>query len=113
MVARNPLLTTPPYQVEQALKVLGANLRTARLRRNLSLEEVAEKIGVGRHAVAAAEKGKPSTGAAIYAAILWTLGLVDQLADVAAPERDEEGKTLALARERIRARATEGLSDDF
>ena len=46
MVARNPLLSAPPYQVEQALKRLGANLRTARLRRNLSIQEIAEKIGV-------------------------------------------------------------------
>ncbi len=78
MVARNPLLTAPPYEVEMSLKTLGANLRTARLRRNLSLQQVAEKVGVGRHVVSSAEKGKPSTGIAIYAAILWALGLIDQ-----------------------------------
>jgi len=113
MTARNPLLTAPPYQVEQTLKRLGANLRTARLRRNLSLQDLAEKIGVGRHAVSAAEKGKPSTGVAIYAAILWALGLIDQLAEVADPVRDTEGLTLAISRERSRAGATKGLSDDF
>jgi hypothetical protein len=32
MAARNPLLAAPPYEVEQALKTLGANIRTARLR---------------------------------------------------------------------------------
>jgi transcriptional regulator with XRE-family HTH domain len=37
--------------VEQALKRLGANLRTARLRRNLTLRAVAEKIGTGARAV--------------------------------------------------------------
>ena len=71
MSTRNLLLSAPPYPVEQALKSLGTNLRTARLRRNLSLEDVAAKIGVGRHVVAAAEKGKPSTGIAIYAGLLW------------------------------------------
>ena len=113
MTARTPLLTSTPYAVEQALKTLGANIRTARLRRNLSLQEVAEKIGVERHTVSAAEKGKPSTGIAIYAATLWVLGLIDQLAEVAEPARDEEGTTLSLSRERSRARASTGLSDDF
>ena len=113
MSARNPLLTAPPYPVEHTIKTLGANLRTARLRRNLTLQNIAEKIGVERHAVSAAEKGKPSTGIAIYAAMLWALGLIDQLADVADPSRDEEGSALALSRERMRAGAPKGLDDAF
>ena len=51
MPARNTLLLAPPYPVELALTELGANLRTARLRRNLTVEEVAQKIGAGRRAV--------------------------------------------------------------
>jgi len=39
MVAKNPLLQAPPYQVEQALKRLGENLRLARNRRKLTIEE--------------------------------------------------------------------------
>jgi transcriptional regulator with XRE-family HTH domain len=113
VTARNKLATAPPYQVEQTLQRLGANLRTARLRRNLTLEDVAEKIGTGRRAVADAEKGKASTGVGVYAAMLWALDLLDQLDLVAAPERDEEGQTLALARERARARPRTELSDDF
>ena len=34
MTAKNTLVMAPPYPVEQAIKRLGANLRTARLRRN-------------------------------------------------------------------------------
>ena len=113
MVASSPLLRAPPYQVERALKLLGANLRTARLRRNRSIAEVAEKIGVGRHVVSAAEKGKASTGIAIYAAMLWSLGLLDQLADVADPDRDDEGKTLEKSRQRSKAGVSKGLTDDF
>ena len=113
MTARNKLLTAPPYAVEQAMKRLGANLRTARLRRNLTIADMAEKIGTGDRAVADAEKGKPSTGIAVYAAMLWALGLLDQMADVAVPEKDEEGQTLALSRERARARPKAGLNNDF
>ena len=43
MTARNKLLAAPPYLVEQTLERLGANLRTARLRRHLTIEDVAEK----------------------------------------------------------------------
>ena len=113
MAARNKLLTAPPYPVEQTLKRLGANLRTARLRRNLTIDDMAEKIGTGHRAVSDAERGKPSTGIAIYAAMLWAVDLLDQLAEVAVPEKDDEGQTLALSRERARARPKTGLDNDF
>ena len=114
MTARNKLLTAPPYPVEQTLQRLGANLRTARLRRNLTISDMAEKIGTGERAVADAEKGKPSTGIAVYAAMLWALDLIEQMTDLAAPEKDEEGQSLALSRERARARPkTGGLDNDF
>jgi transcriptional regulator with XRE-family HTH domain len=113
MTARNKLLTAPPYPVEQTLKRLGANLRTARVRRNLTMDDLAEKIGTGKRAILDAERGKPSTGIAIYAAMLWALDLLEQMDSVAAPEKDEEGQTLALSRERARARPKTELSNDF
>ena len=114
MTARNPLLSATPYQVETALKKLGADLKTARLRRNLTSDEVAQKIGTTRFTVADAEKGKPSTSVAVYAALLWAYGLTDRLTDLADPSKDEEGMRLALAREPMRARHSSGkLSSDF
>jgi DNA-binding XRE family transcriptional regulator len=113
MMARNALLGAPPYQVEQTLKKLGGDLRTARLRRNLTSEEVAQKIGTSRFAVADAEKGKPSTNVAVYAALLWAYGLIDRLADLADPSKDEEGTRLSLSREPARARHRRTLSNDF
>ncbi len=88
MTARNPLTSAPPYAVEIALKTLGANLRTARLRRRLTAQELGERIGVGRHTVADAERGKPSTAVAVCVGLLWALGLLEQLTDVAAPAAD-------------------------
>jgi transcriptional regulator with XRE-family HTH domain len=113
MSARNPLLAAPPYQVEQALRTLGENLRTARLRRNLPMEAIAAKLGVGRHVVADAERGKPSTGIAIYAGLLWALGLTEQLAHLADPELDEEGRLLAKRGERAHARSPRASDNDF
>ena len=99
-MATNQLLKAPPYPVEQALKRLGANLRTARLRRNDTIEDVAEKIGTGRRAVMDAERGKPSTGAGIYVALLWAYDLLGPLDDIADPAKDEQGLMLASAKEK-------------
>ena len=113
MTARNKLLTSPPYAVEHSLKRLGMDLRTARLRRNLTIEDVASKIGTGPRAISDAEKGKPSTSAAVYTAMLWAMDLLSQLDEVARPEKDAEGQALALANERGRARSKTELSNDF
>ena len=114
MTASNKLSIAPPYAVEQSLKRLGADLRTARLRRNLTIEDMAQKIGTGVRAVTDAEKGKPATSAAVYTAMLWVLGLLYQIDDVALPEKDEEGQTLALGRERARARKVKtAVDNDF
>lgn len=104
MARKNLLSTAPPYPVEQAIKRLGMNLRTARLRRNLTIAEVAEKIGTGVRAVADAEKGKPGTGIAAYMALLWAYDLLDPIEILADPARDQEGLTLELSEGRIRAR---------
>ncbi len=113
MARKNTLTTAPPYAVEKAVRRLGANLRTARLRRNLTIEEVAEKIGTGRRAVMNAEKGKGSTSSAVYIALLWIYDLLDQIRDIADPALDEEGQNLSLSKVRARARVKEGLDNEF
>ncbi|MDP4025315.1 helix-turn-helix transcriptional regulator [Methylobacterium sp. NEAU 140] len=110
---RGHLLTTPPYEVETALKRLGADLRTARLRRNITLVEIAERIGASREVIGEAERGKPSTSVAIYAALLWSYGMVERLGGLADPTTDAEGLRLASLRERRHARAPQALDDDF
>jgi transcriptional regulator with XRE-family HTH domain len=106
-----PLAAAPPYEVEQALKRLGANLRTARLRRNLTLPAVAAKIGTGVRAIRAAETGQSGASAAVYVALLWAYDLLRPFASLADPGEDQEG----LAQERLRKHAypTRGLDNDF
>jgi|SRR5215470_1726824 len=113
MVARNNLLEAPPYAVEQTLQKVGRNLRMARLRRQKTIEEIAERIGTGPRAVRDAEKGKVSTGVAVYAALLWAYDLLapfDQLAD---PLTDKEGLALEAAKGHERARKPGDLDNDF
>ena len=113
MTASNQLLQATPYPVEQALNRLGENLRTARIRRRYTIAEVAQKIGTGPRAVMDAEKGKPSTGVAIYAALLWAYDLLQPLDELANPAHDEEGLALAAARGKTRARKSRDLDNDF
>jgi transcriptional regulator with XRE-family HTH domain len=111
MARKNILTTVPPFEVEQALKRLGANLRTARLRRNLTLELVANKIGTGVRAIRDAEAGRPGASVAVYTALLWAYDLLRPLAEIADPARDEEG--LALERQRKHAYPKKALDNDF
>jgi len=105
---------SPPYAVASALTALGENIRIARLRRQLSREELAEKIGVTRYVVGDVERGKPTTAIAAYLGALWALGLLEGLEDVADPDRDAEGKTLEAMRAPTTApKRTKGLDDDF
>jgi transcriptional regulator with XRE-family HTH domain len=113
MVAKNKLLTAPPYAVEQALKKLGSNLRTARVRRNMTIENAAERIGTGRRAIMLAEKGNASTGIAVYAALLWLYGMLTPIEEVADPAKDKEGLALEASKGRIRSRESGGLDNDF
>lgn len=113
MARKNTLTSSPPYPVEQSLRRVGANLRTARLRRNLTIEEVAAKIGTGRHAVLAAEAGKPSASVAVYAALLWIYDLLQPMESLADPATDDEGLAQASRRQRARPARSDALDRDF
>lgn len=113
MTAKNTLTKATPYVVESAIKTLGQNLRTARLRRNLTIEEVADKIGTGTRAVSDAEKGKVTTAIAVYTALLWVYDLLGPWQTLAEPSKDSQGLSLSEPRERARKQSTRGLDDDF
>lgn len=113
MSRKNALTSATPLPVESALVRLGRNLRTARLARNLTIDDVAAKIGTGRRAVMEAEKGKPGTGVAVYATLLWAYNLLPQFEQVADPSRDEEGIARAHVRTRARASSKGALDNDF
>lgn len=107
------MANAPPAAVQDALESLGGNIRTARLRRKLTQDDLARRVGVSRFVVADIEKGKPTTGIAAYLGALWVLGLLDQIREVADPDRDEEGAILERARAPKRAGRRRTLSDDF
>ncbi len=113
MPNKNRITRTPPGAVEDAIRRLGRNIRTARLRRRLRIEDVANRIGASRFTVADVEKGKPGASMAAYAGALWALGLLEGMSEVADPDRDEEGKTLESAGSPRRAPRRRRLDNDF
>ena len=88
-------------------------LPDARVRRNLTIEDVAGRIGAGPRAVMDAEKGKATTGIVVYAALLWLYDLLSPLEDIADPTRDKEGLALEAVRRRKRVRKSAGLDNNF
>lgn len=113
MSRTNKLVQSPPFPVEQAMRQLGENLRVARIRRNMTIADVAERIGTGPRAVMDAERGKPATGIVVYAALLWLYDKIDQVEELGDPLKDKEGLALVAARERQRARKGKGMESDF
>ena len=65
-------------QTEDILKALGEQIKLARLRRNLSVELVAERAGISRTTLWNVEKGSPSVAIGIYAAVLHALNRMDK-----------------------------------
>ncbi len=82
------------------------------MRRELRLEDVAKRMGTSRFTLADIEKGKPGTSAAAYPGALWALGLLEQITDVADPDRDDE-KVLESARAPKQAPHRRKLDNDF
>ncbi len=65
-------------ETEEILKTMGEQIKLARLRRNLSVELVAQRAGISRASLWNVEKGSPSVAIGIYAAVLHALNRRDK-----------------------------------
>lgn len=96
-----------PFEVRQAARELGINVRIARKRRRMLQGELAQKAGVGEKTLRRLEKGDDGVSVGNVLSVLWALGLLPTAKALANPDKDEHGKTLELARlpERVREAA--------
>lgn len=101
-----------PFEVQQSVELLGERIRTARLRRQLSTDELARACGLGRRTLYRIESGEPGVAMGSVLAVLWKLGLLTTVRAVADPDADEHGKILEAARRPQRVRAA-ALDNDF
>jgi DNA-binding XRE family transcriptional regulator len=68
------------------LREFGQNIRLARKRRRLSLEQVAERANIARSTLALIEKGTPGVAMSSYLQVLFVLGLEKDILRVAADD---------------------------
>lgn len=62
-------------KLERLLEEVGEQIKLARLRRKLSVEQVSERAGISRMTLYSVEKGKSSVSIGIYIKVLNVLGL--------------------------------------
>jgi hypothetical protein len=83
-----------PIPVARALRKLGHDIRDARRRRRIPVAILAERASIGRMTLNRIEKGDPRASLGAYATVLFALGMVERLADVADPKHDSVGLEL-------------------
>lgn len=77
-----------PLSLRQILIQVGQNIRLARKRRGLTMQDMAGRMFVTRKTLNRLESGDPGVSFGILAAALLALGLEKDLSHIAKPEND-------------------------
>jgi len=80
--------------VVSALRKLGSDIRDARRRRNITMALLAERAGINIITLSKIEKGSTSASIGGYASVLFSLGMIDRLRDIADASHDLTGQML-------------------
>lgn len=87
-----------PPTITKALRKLGTDIQIARKRRPMTMAVMASRMGVSTPTLRKIEAGDPNVLMAHYAMAIFVLGMIDQLAELLAPSRDDIGTMLELER---------------
>ena|ERR1700749_575495 len=87
-------VTRVPTPVARALRKLGADIRDARRRRRIPVSILAERASISRTTLNRIEKGDPNAALGNYATVLFALGMIERVADVADARHDNVGLQL-------------------
>ena len=91
-MSKSTMGTKLPRKLEEKMKVVGKQIKLARLRRDLSLAQVAERATCSPLTVSRIEKGSPTVAIGIYLRVLYALQLDDDILLLA--KDDELGRQL-------------------
>ncbi len=83
-----------PLPATRALKKLGQDIREARKRRRIPMQLAADRASISRATLSKIEKGDEGVSLGAYAKIIFVLGMIDRLANLADPSVDELGLEL-------------------
>ena len=98
------MATKLPRKLAEKLQIAGEQIRLARLRRNLSMAQVAERATCSELTLSRVEKGMPTVSIGIYLRVLYALQLDDDILLIA--QNDPIGKGLQDLQLKRRERAT-------
>lgn len=91
-ISRSAILL--PIPVRRALRKLGNDLRDARRRRRIPVAIAAQRASISRTTLLKIEKGDPGVALGLYATVVFVMGMLDRLADLADPKFDSVGLQL-------------------
>ena len=96
--------TKLPRKLEQKMEIVGEQIKLARLRRNLSVAQVAERATCSPLTVSRIEKGVSTVAIGIYLRVLYALQLDEDIPWLA--REDKLGKSLQDLALKSRERAS-------
>lgn len=106
-MAKNTMGTKLPRKLEQKMALMGGQIKLARLRRHLSIAQIAERATCSPLTINRIEKGSPTVSIGIYARVLYALQLDDDLTLIA--KEDALSRNLQDLSLKHRGRVTQKL----
>lgn len=91
-MAKTTMGTKLPRKLEEKMATVGEQIKLARLRRNLSIAQVAERATCSPLTISRIEKGTPTVAIGIYLRVLYALQLEDDILLIA--QQDVLGRQL-------------------
>ncbi len=90
----NATLQQLPIPVKRILVQLGEDIRNARRRRRIQTQMMAERASITRMTLYRIERGDARVAMGSYATVLFVLGMLDRLGQVASATEDRLGMDL-------------------
>jgi len=92
-------------KTRSALVQLGKDVRYARLRRGITVADLAVRAGSSASSIGRLEKGDPGVAVGTLADVLVVLGLIERLGDLIDVRKDELGLALTIEQAPRRGRS--------
>lgn len=91
---KNKQWSSLPLPAQRALRKVGRDISDARRRRRIPTAVMAERAAISRMTLNKVERGDPGVSFGTYATVLFVLGLVGRLEDLADVRHDPTGLQL-------------------
>lgn len=110
-MARSPQFRDYSEDVLERYAALGKRIRSARIRRRLRQQDLADKATLSLSTIKSVESGALETSLGAYAKVLWVLGLDREVDLIGDPGLDREGLAYSTLEKRVFVRRK--VDNDF